>query len=211
MILVDHQISDLCDRGLITPCDRSLINPASLDVRIGESAIVEYMFGDRKVIGNREEVIGNREEGIKPITHYPLPIPSQSIPHSPFPIPCSEWSALNLNQYSKEAPYWVQPKEFLLVGTTETVDIPTDISAEFRLKSSRAREGWNQCLAIWLDPGFNGVITLELINECRYTRLPLYPGLKIGQIIFHSCGVPDCSYKETGRYNGATTVEASKG
>ncbi|MGL5926219.1 dCTP deaminase [Chroococcidiopsis sp.] len=170
MILVDHQISDLCDRSLITPCDRSLINPASLDVRIGESAIVEYLFGDR-----------------------------------------SEWSSLNLNQYSKEAPYWLQPKEFILVGTLETVNIPTDIGAEFRLKSSRAREGWNQCLAIWLDPGFSGVITLELINECRYTRLPLYPGLLIGQLIFHSCGVPDCSYKETGRYNGATTVEASKG
>lgn len=170
MILVDHQIQELCDRGLINPCDRSLINPASLDVRIGESAIVEYMFGD---------------------------------------IP--EWAKLDLRQYTEEAPYWVQPKEFLLVGTQETVNIPTDISAEFRLKSSRAREGWNQCLAIWLDPGFSGVVTLELINECRYTRLPLYPGLRIGQIIFHACAVPDCPYSETGRYNGAKCVESSKG
>ena len=170
MILVDRQISDLCDRGLVIPCDRSLINPASLDVRIGESAIVEYMFGDRP-----------------------------------------EWANLNLCQYSKEAPYWVQPKEFLLVGTLETVNIPTDISAEFHLKSSRAREGLNQCLSIWLDPGFSGVITLELINECRYTRLPLYPGLLIGQLIFHSCATPVRPYNQTGRYNGAKSVEASKG
>lgn len=170
MILVDHQISDLCDRSLVTPCDLSLINPASLDVRIGESAIVEYMFGDKP-----------------------------------------EWANLNLTQFSKEAPYWVQPKEFLLVATLECVHIPTDIVGELKLKSSRAREGWDNALAFHLDPGYFGTPTLELINQCRYTRLPLYPGLRIGQIIFHSCAVPDCPYSETGRYNGATTVEASKG
>lgn len=171
MILVDYQINELCNEGLVTPCDRSLINPASLDVRIGNSAIVEYLFGDKP-----------------------------------------EWANLDLSQYSIEAPYWLQPKEFILVATLEQFNMPNNVAGEFKLKSSRARSGYNNCLAVYLDPGWHGsVLTLELINECRYTRLPLYPGLKIGQIVFHSCSVPHHPYGETGRYNGAKTVEASKG
>lgn len=194
-ILVDHQINELCDCGLVTPCDRSLINPASLDVRIGESAIAERTIILKPQVETKD-ILG--------VLHRLLTIfkPKQKI---------IEWVELDLKDYSKESPYWMQPKELILVAILESINIPVDVVGELKLKSSRAREGWDNALAFHLDPGYQGVPTLELINQCRYSRIPLYSGLRIGQIIFHSCEEPTRSYKETGRYNDATTVEASKG
>lgn len=122
------------------------------------------------------------------------------------------WWDLDISDRTKESPLWVTPKEFLLVAAEPTFNMPDNIAGEFRLKSSRAREGWNNCLAVWLDPGWTGSkLTLELINECRFTRLPLYPGLKIGQVIFYRCDRPMVSYRTCGRYNGDKAVAGSKG
>jgi dCTP deaminase len=81
------------------------------------------------------------------------------------------------------------------------------------LKSSRAREGYNHALSAWIDPGYcNSKLTLELVNVRRHYDLPLYPGLKIGQIVFMRMSeVPVNSYSKTGRYNGDSTVQGSKG
>lgn len=121
------------------------------------------------------------------------------------------WYFHELTQYTEAKPLWVQPKEFLLVDTLETFNVPSNVCAEFKLKSSRAREGWNNCLALFVDPGFRSKLTCELINECRFTPLPLYPELKIGQIILHGCSTPIRDYSVTGRYNGSKQVERSKG
>lgn len=122
------------------------------------------------------------------------------------------WRDLDISDRTKEKPLWVAPKELILVATYETFNVPDTVAAEFRVKSSRAREGWSNLLAVWIDPGFNGSkLTLELVNECRYHRLPLYPGLKIGQIVLHSCVPPLSSYRTVGRYNGDTQVAGSKG
>ena len=167
VILVDYQIQSLCEQGLLDPYDPEMINPASVDVRIGESAIIETEYG---------------------------------------------WREHELTQYTKEKPLWVEPKEFLLVATLETFNLPNRVCGEFKLKSSRAREGWNNCLAVWIDPKFVGSkLTMELINECRFTRLPLYPGLRIGQIILHPCNPPLRDYGMTGRYLGDMAVAGSKG
>lgn len=167
MILVDYQIQSLCEQGLLDPYDPEMINPASIDVRIGDTAIIETENG---------------------------------------------WREHELTQYTKEKPLWVEPKEFLLVATLETFNLPNTVCGEFKLKSSRAREGWNNCLAVWIDPNFfQSKLTLELINECRFHRLPLYPELKIGQIILHPSNPPLKSYKVTGRYNFDRQVARSKG
>ena len=105
----------------------------------------------------------------------------------------------------------LQPGEFCLAETLELFDIPDDISCQFVLKSSRAREGYNHLLAGWVDPGFNSSrLTLELKNERLHHPLPLFPGLKIGQMVFHAMSnVPMRSYRETGHYNNHLTVMPS--
>lgn len=122
------------------------------------------------------------------------------------------WRDWSIAGYTEERPFWVMPGDFLLAETMETFNMPETIAAEFRLKSSRAREGWDNALAVWLDPGWSGSkLTLELVNNCRFHRLPIYPGRKIGQIVFHECDRPTRSYKQTGRYNNDKTVMQSKG
>lgn len=117
-----------------------------------------------------------------------------------------------LHRHSEADPYHWQPGQFLLAPTRETFNMPETVAGEFRLKSSRAREGADQALAVWLDPGWRGsVLTLELRNNRQLHWLPLWPGMKIGQIIFHPCEAPRRDYSETGRYNHDRTVMGSKG
>lgn len=120
--------------------------------------------------------------------------------------------AVDLAAFSKEFPLMIQPKEFILVGTQEVFNIPPTVAGKFYLKSSRAREGWEHLLAGWCDPGWHGsVLTLELVNVRRFKCLPIYPGLKIGQIVFEEVTEPERCYKQTGRYNNDLCVMGSKG
>lgn len=119
-----------------------------------------------------------------------------------------EWLTVDIS----EGPLFLQPGEFVLAHTEETVSIPPELEAIFCLKSSRGREGYNHALAAYIDPGFSGRITLELKNYSRYRRLPLQAGMRIGQLRFTTMRqIPRQTYDKTGRYQGAVTVEASKG
>lgn len=115
--------------------------------------------------------------------------------------------------HSEANPYELVPAQFVLAGTLEMFDIPRYLAAEFKLKSSRAREGLDHALAGWCDPGWHGsVLTLELKNNRQLWPVPIWPGMKIGQIIFHRLdAMPQRCYAESGRYNGDTTVMGSKG
>jgi dCTP deaminase len=113
-----------------------------------------------------------------------------------------------------EGPLLLAPGEFCLAQTMEVFNLPSDIAAEFRLKSSAARAGLDQALAVWCDPGWHGsVLTLELRNNLRHHRLELSVGMKIGQIVLHRGEpVPDAaSYATRGQYNGDLSAQPSRG
>jgi dCTP deaminase len=118
-----------------------------------------------------------------------------------------------LEDHTEDNPYHLVPGQFCLAQTVETFNIPDTLAAEFRLKSSRAREGLDQALAVWIDPGFHGsVLTLELRNNRQLWPQLLWPGMKIGQMVFHRMSdLPARSYAVTGRYNSDSTVQASRG
>ena len=120
---------------------------------------------------------------------------------------------IDISKRTAEHPYWLLPDEFCLAETIETFNLPRFIAAQFVLKSSRAREGYQHLLAGFCDPGWHGSkLTLELKNARRFHDLPLYPGLKIGQMVFRKmCTSPLKDYSETGRYNKDVKVTASRG
>ncbi len=90
--------------------------------------------------------------------------------------------------------------------------MPSNYSAEFRLKSSRGRSGWGHVLAVWIDGGFNNSkLTLELLNHRLWAWQPIYPMMRIGQIVFAETAYPRHDYSETGRYNGDLDTQESKG
>jgi len=71
----------------------------------------------------------------------------------------------------------------ILATTIEYVNLPSDIAGDVKLKSSRAREGWDHALAGWIDPGFNGQITLEL--HC-HRRVSISARSPFCQIVLHN-------------------------
>lgn len=106
------------------------------------------------------------------------------------------------------------PGQFILASSAETFNLPNNIAAEYKLKSSLARNGLQHLLAGWCDPGWNGSkLTLELKNVTQNHILLLKPGMKIGQMVFWECEeVPEeHSYATKGQYNGDNTVTGSKG
>jgi dCTP deaminase len=93
----------------------------------------------------------------------------------------------------------------------EIFNMPEHVAGQFALKSSRAREGLGHMLAGWIDPGFNNSrLTLELKNERQLQRIPLWPGMRIGQIVFHKMSqLALVSYREVGNYNSCLHVAPS--
>jgi dCTP deaminase len=118
-----------------------------------------------------------------------------------------------LHRHSQEDPYELLPGQFVLAQTMEVFNLPDDLAAQFMLKSSRAREGLEHLMAGYCDPGWHGsVLTLELHNSRQLWPVKLWPGMKIGQIVFHLMAErPLASYAQTGRYNLDGTVQASRG
>lgn len=124
-----------------------------------------------------------------------------------------ELQITGITGHTAEEPYWLQPGEFCLAETREIFSMPDHVCGLFFLKSSRAREGYEHSHAGFADCGWYGSrLTLELKNARRLHPLPLWPGMKIGQMLFISmAGLPERSYAVTGRYNADLAVTPSKG
>jgi dCTP deaminase len=81
-------------------------------------------------------------------------------------------------------PYVLHPGDFALACTLEFIRLPADLSARLEGRSSWGRLGLQiHSTAGFIDPGFEGVITFELSNLGK-VPIPLYPGLRIGQLCF---------------------------
>lgn len=108
--------------------------------------------------------------------------------------------------------FTLTPGQFILAHTVEFVRIPNWVESVFQLKSSRAREGLEHLLAGYIDPGFSGQVTLELLNVNQRHSIELRSGMRIGQLRFNSLDVPPLrSYAVTGRYMNDVGAVASKG
>jgi len=103
----------------------------------------------------------------------------------------------------------LHPGEFVLGSTDEVVRMPEDLVGRVEGKSSLGRLGLIvHATAGYIDPGFTGVITLEMTNLLR-VPIVLHPGIPICQLSFHRLtGVPDEAY--SGRYQGDRAVAASR-
>lgn len=81
-------------------------------------------------------------------------------------------------------PLIVHPGEFLLGTTLEKVKIPNNLVAQLMGRSSIGRLGIIvHATAGFIDPGFEGYITLEMSNMANIP-IALYPGMRIGQLSF---------------------------
>ncbi|RJL30898.1 dCTP deaminase [Bailinhaonella thermotolerans] len=89
-----------------------------------------------------------------------------------------------------DEPFILHPGEFVLASTYELVQLPDDIAGRLEGKSSLGRLGLlTHSTAGWIDPGFEGHVTLELSNVATLP-IKLWPGMKIGQLCLFRLSSP---------------------
>lgn len=109
------------------------------------------------------------------------------------------YKSLNNNKFI------LYPGNMVLATTMERVSLPLDICARLEGRSSVGRLGIFVHNAGFIDPGWNGQITLELINMGNSSVL-LDTGRRIAQLVLEELKTP-CSTGYSGKYqnqNGAT-------
>ena len=75
------------------------------------------------------------------------------------------------------------PGQFVLATTMEYIGLPDNLTAFVEGRSSLGRMGLFIQNAGWVDPGFQGEITLELFNANR-CAIELKAGRRVGQLVF---------------------------
>jgi dCTP deaminase len=100
------------------------------------------------------------------------------------------------------------PKQFVLATTIEYFRLPDNLTAFVEGRSSIGRLGLFIQNAGWVDPGFEGEITLELFNasDCA---IELCTGRRVGQLVF-----AQMDYKAErpyrGKYQGQRNATGSR-
>lgn len=83
----------------------------------------------------------------------------------------------------------LHPNSFVLASTSEYIKVPDNMVVRVEGKSSLARMGILVHTAGFIDPGFEGTITLEISNQSNLA-VAIYPGMYICQIAMHLMSTP---------------------
>jgi dCTP deaminase len=95
-----------------------------------------------------------------------------------------------LVEIDDERPFILHPGEFVLGSTLERIVLPDDLVARLEGKSSLGRLGLLiHSTAGFIDPGWDGHVTLELSNVANLP-ITIYHGMKIGQVSFVQLSEP---------------------
>ncbi|HMB18445.1 MAG TPA: dCTP deaminase [Gaiellaceae bacterium] len=95
-----------------------------------------------------------------------------------------------LVEVGDEAPFILHPGEFVLASTLERIALPDDLVARLEGKSSLGRLGLLiHSTAGFIDPGWDGHVTLELSNVANLP-ITIYHRMKIGQLSFVQLSEP---------------------
>ena len=112
-----------------------------------------------------------------------------------------------LSELNEHEEYVLKPFEFVLGSTSEWIEIPEDLVASVEGRSSVGRLGVTvHITAGWIDPGFRGNITLEIINISDKNFI-LKNNMSICQLVFQTlsseCDVPYGSKSLKSKYQNS--------
>lgn len=108
-----------------------------------------------------------------------------------------------------DAPWILGPGDTMLGSTIEKVRLPADICARVEGKSSWGRKYLLiHCTAGFIDPGFEGNVTLEFVNLGKQD-IVMMPGMPIAQICFMQMTAPAAKPYQ-GRYQGSVGTVAAR-
>lgn len=183
MYLADFQLTELCEKqGLVSPFDPARVNPASIDLTLGKD-----------FVNLSTEEIRYRGED------WPYTVPAKPGERFEADIVVLEPGVALFATTAEricipDRPFWLPVVPF---GPAEELQA---CIGELRLKSSAARNGLDHALAGWIDPGFDGTLTLELHS---HRPIELLAGKAYVQLVVAAMlAAPSKSYQQTGRYTG---------
>ena len=102
----------------------------------------------------------------------------------------------------------IPPHSFLLATTEEFIKLPSDLTAFVEGRSSIGRMGLFIQNSGWVDPGFEGRITLELFNA-NSLPIKLTAGVRICQLVF--CKMDQAAeFPYRGKYQGQQRSTGSR-
>jgi dCTP deaminase len=108
----------------------------------------------------------------------------------------------------KSDKYFLLPGQFVLATTMEYISLPNNLTAFVEGRSSLGRMGLFIQNAGWVDPGFEGEITLELFNANR-CAIELQSGRRVGQLVF--AAMDDAALNPyNGKYQGQKGATGSR-
>ena len=109
--------------------------------------------------------------------------------------------------------FYMQPGDFALASTIESLELPNDLLGRLEGRSSIARLGITvHSTAAVFEPGWFGTATMELSNLGRMP-VALYPGMRICAFSFETLSSPVTTpyrLKKNNKYSGQQTPRASQ-
>lgn len=108
--------------------------------------------------------------------------------------------------------FFLHPGEFVLATTLEYFRFPRDIAGRLEGRSSLGRLGLQvHATAGFVDPGFEGNLTFELINSGNLP-IRIAPGFRLGQLCFFPVSGVQVAYgdKPNAKYSGSISAEPSR-
>ena len=176
MMLADHEIQTMIDGKHIgyTPYDERFLNPASIDMTLHPLI---------------------RLPRHAHVSNYVYPTIDVA------EVPEGHTEPFELGSLGGDGGYRLDPRQFILACTNESVVIPSDLVARVEGKSSIGRLGLAvHITAGFIDPGFEGQITLEIANLGPWPII-LRQDMRIAQIAFSRMSSPSAKpYGQTGHY-----------
>ena len=127
--------------------------------------------------------------------------------------PQSIGDAMRTIEVPPDEPFIMQPGDFALASTMETLELPDDMLGRLEGRSSIARLGITvHSTAAVFEPGWIGTATMELSNLGRMA-VALYPGMRICAFSFETVSSPVMTpYRDkvNNKYAGQVTPRASQ-
>lgn len=188
MILSDREIWAAVNTGRlhISPFEHDNLQPASYDITIGDtySSIAGNAYARRE--GKNYEIINSS------LKTFNVIVPGEEV----------EYTSIQTSKFL------LLPGQFVLANTQEYIKLDDKTTAFVEGRSSWGRLGLFIQSAGWVDPGFEGQITLQLFNASRFA-IELRTGLRIGQLVFSKMNEP-CCFPYQGKYQRQTGATGSK-
>jgi dCTP deaminase len=180
-MLADFEVREGIEKGLIdiSPFDDKNLQPVSYDLTLS---------ADIRVPRDDVHTIDPGLETLNDDAFYHGRVPS--------------WRPYTTGRLIAPHGYILRQSDFILACTAETIKLDPTIAARVEGKSSLGRLGMAvHITAGFIDPGFQGQITLEIANLAPWD-IVLYAGMPIAQIVFEQVSAPDRDYGQTGHYQG---------